>query len=81
METHSLKHSVLCAVALPRNNPCSSDQPCCQVIDDVTVKVWHHQHVELVRVLDQLQRQDTDVDDDFGYQAEMESLPCQSMII
>lgn len=63
MATHSLKHSILCAVAFPRNNSCSSNQPCRQVIDDVTVKVGHHQHVKLVRVLDQLQQCDKDDDD------------------
>lgn len=58
--THSLKHSVLRAVAFTGNNSCSSDQPCCQVINNVTIQVGHHQHVKLVRVLDQLQQSNTD---------------------
>lgn len=55
VDTHSLKHSILCTVAFPRNNSCSSNQPCGQVIDDVTIEVGHDQHVKLVWVLDQLQ--------------------------
>ena len=53
-KTHSLKHSILCTVAFPRNDSCSSNQSCRQVIDNVTIQVWHHQHIKLVWVLDQL---------------------------
>lgn len=59
-ETYSLKHSILCAVAFPGNNTCTSNQPSCQVIDDVAVEVGHYKNIELVGILDQLQqREDT----------------------
>lgn len=54
METYSFKHRILCAVAFPRNNSCTTNQPCCQVINDVTIEVGHHQHIKLVWILDQL---------------------------
>lgn len=67
-DTHSFKHSVLCTVALPWNYSSPSDQPCCQVINDVTVQVGHHQNVKLVGILDQLQRPKTRITQDvLGY--------------
>jgi len=54
VETHGLEHGVIGAVAFPGNDSGSSHQAGRQVIDDVPVQVGHHQHVELVRVLDQL---------------------------
>lgn len=58
VRTYCLKHSVLCAVAFPRNNSCSSNQPCCQVINNVAIQVGHNQHIKLVRILDQLQQKE-----------------------
>lgn len=58
-DTHSFKHSILGTVAFPWNYSCPSNQPCCQVINDVTVQVGHHQNVKLVGILDQLQQSRT----------------------
>lgn len=60
MKTHSLKHSILGTVAFTRNNSRSSNQPCCQVVNNVPIQVGHNQHVKLVRVLYELQPSNTD---------------------
>lgn len=57
LDTHSLKHGVLGTIALSWDHSCPADQPSCQVVNDVAIEVGHHQHVKLVWVLDQLERE------------------------
>lgn len=56
--TYSLKHSILCTVAFPGNNSCTSNQPSCQVINDVAIEVRHYKNIKLVWILDQLQQKE-----------------------
>lgn len=56
--TYSLKHSILCTVAFPGNNSCTSNQTSCQVINDVAIEVRHYKNIKLVWILDQLQQKE-----------------------
>lgn len=60
-DTHGFKHSILRTVAFPWYHSRPSNQPCCQVVNDVSIQVGHHQNIKLVGILDQLQRSRTGI--------------------
>jgi len=50
------KNGHILAVAFPRNHSGTAHQPCCQVVHNVAIEIWHHHHIKLVWVGHQLKR-------------------------
>lgn len=53
--THRLKHSIHVAIVGPSYQARAPNQPCADIVDNVTIEIGHHHDIELLRVGHQLQ--------------------------
>lgn len=51
LDTNRFKHCIFGAVTLPWNYTSPTNQPSCQVINDVAIEIGHHKHIKLVWIL------------------------------